>query len=42
MAKVYGKKEEELKANEQFMSYVKDSLKNEAVIKLIIDNAKIK
>ena len=42
MAKAYGKKEEELKANEQFMSYVKDSLKNEAVIKLIIDNAKIK
>ena len=42
MAKAYGKKEEELKANEQFMAYVKDSLKNEAVIKLIIDNAKIK
>ena len=42
MAKAYGKKAEELKENEQFMNYVKESLKNEAVIKLIIDNAKIK
>ena len=42
MAKAYGKKTEELKENEQFMNYVKESLKNEAVIKLIIDNAKIK
>ncbi len=42
MAEIYGKKEEELKENEQFMTYVKDSLKNEAVVKFIIDNAKIK
>lgn len=42
MAKAYGKKAEELKENEQFMSYIKDSLKNEAVIKFIIENAKIK
>ena len=42
MAEIYGKKEEELKENEQFMTYIKDSLKNEAVVKFIIDNAKIK
>ncbi len=42
MAEIYGKKEEELKENEQFVNYVKDSLKNEAVVKFIIDNAKIK
>ena len=42
MAAMYGKKEDELALNEQFMNYIKDSLKNEAVVKLIIDNAKIK
>ena len=42
MAAMYGKKSEELKENEQFMTYIKDSLKNEAVVKFIIDNAKIK
>ena len=42
MAEIYGKKEEELKENEQFMSYVKDSIKNEAVIDFIIKNAKLK
>ena len=42
MATMYGKTAEELKANEQFVTYVKDSLKNEAVVKFIIDNAKIK
>ena len=42
MAEIYGKKEEELKTNEQFVTYVKDSLKNEAVVKFIINNAKIK
>lgn len=42
MAKMYGKTAEELKANEQFVNYVKDSLKNEAVVKFIINNAKIK
>jgi len=42
MAAMYGKTAEELKANEQFVTYVKDSLKNEAVIKFLLDNAKIK
>ena len=42
MSKAYGKTAEELKKNEQFVNYVKDSLKNDAVVKFIIDNAKIK
>ena len=42
MANMYGKTAEELKANEQFVTYVKDSLKNEEVIDFIIKNAKIK
>lgn len=42
MAAMYGKKEDELALNEQFMNYIKDSLKNEAVVKYIINNAKIK
>ncbi len=42
MAEIYGKKEDELKANDQFKTYIKDSLKNEAVVKFILDNAKIK
>ena len=42
MSAMYGKTAEELKANEQFVTYVKDSLKNEAVIKFLLDNAKIK
>jgi len=42
MATMYGKTAEELKANEQFVTYVKDSIKNEAVIKFLLDNAKIK
>jgi len=42
MAAMYGKTAEELKANEQFVTYVKDSIKNEAVVKFLLDNAKIK
>ena len=42
MAAMYGKTAEELKANEQFITYIKDSIKNEAVIKFLLDNAKIK
>ena len=42
MSAMYGKTAEELKANEQFVTYIKDSLKNEAVVKFILDNAKIK
>lgn len=42
MAKIYGKKEEELKENQNFMQYIEDSIKNEKVIDFIINNAKIK
>ena len=42
MAAMYGKTVEELKANDQFITYIKDSIKNEAVVNFIIDNAKIK
>jgi trigger factor len=42
MAEIYGKKEEELKANEQFIKYVEDSMKNEKVVDFIVENAKIK
>jgi len=42
MATMYGKTAEELNKNEQFITYIKDSIKNEAVIKFLLDNAKIK
>ncbi len=42
MAKMYGKKKEELKENEYFVNYVKGALEQEDAIKLIVDNAKIK
>ena len=42
MAKVYSRKAEELKNNEQLVNYIKDTLKTEEAISLIIDNAKIK
>lgn len=42
MAELYGKKEEELKANEQFIKYIEDSMKNEKVVEFIVENAKIK
>ena len=42
MASMYGRPADELKANEQFVTYVKDSIKNEAVVKFLLDNAKIK
>ena len=42
MAAMYGKTAEELKNNEQFITYIKDSIKNEAVVKFLLDNAKIK
>ena len=42
MAEMYGKKEEELKENAQFVNYVKDALKNEQVVEFIVKNAKIK
>ena len=40
MAGAYARTPEELKKNEQFMNYVEDFIKNENVIKFIIDNAK--
>ena len=42
MSAMYGRPADELKKNEQFVAYVKDSIKNEAVVKFILDNAKIK
>ena len=42
MAKMYGKKKEELKENEYFVNYVKGALEQEEAIKFIVDNAKIK
>lgn len=42
MAEAYGKPEEELKENENFVKYVKDALKNEKVIEFIVKNATIK
>ena len=42
MSELYGRKEEELKENQNFMNYLEDSIKNEKVIDFIINNAKIK
>lgn len=42
MAEMYGQKEEQLKENEGFVNYIKESLKNEKVVEFIVENAKIK
>ena len=42
MAAMYGKNADELKQNEQFVNYVKESLQREAVVNFLVDNAKIK
>ncbi len=42
MAGMYGQKEEQLKANENFINYIKESLKNEKAVEFIVENAKIK
>ena len=42
MSAMYGRPADELKVNEQFVAYVTDSIKNEAVVKFLLDNAKIK
>jgi len=42
MAKAYGRKAEELQENNEFMTYVKNGLANEAAIDFIVANAKIK
>lgn len=42
MAEMYGQKEEQLKENENFVNYIKESLKNEKAVEFIVENAKIK
>ena len=42
MATSYGKEEEELKKNEALVEYLRNSIKTEKAIELIIKNAKIK
>jgi len=42
LAKSYGRKEEELKENEELVNSVKANIKSEKGIALIVDNAKIK
>ena len=42
LATSYGKKEEELKNNEALLEHVKENVKTEKAIALIVDNAKIK
>ena len=40
MAEKYGKKEDEIKQNEQLTKYIEESIKTEKSIKYIVDNAK--
>ena len=42
LAKAYGRKEEELKKNEEFVKNIEESVKSEKAIALILENAKIK
>lgn len=42
MSEMYGQKEEQLKENEGFVNYIKESLKNEKAVEFIVENAKIK
>ena len=42
MAEMYGRKEEDLKQNEGFVNYIKESLAHEKVVEFIVENAKIK
>ena len=41
MAEKYGKKEEEIKGNEQLRKYIEERIKTEKTIQLIVDNAKV-
>ncbi len=41
LAKTYGRKEEDLKANEELMENIKGTIENDKVIKLLLDNAKL-
>ena len=42
MAKIYGKKEEELKENPNFMEYITKNLAQDAAVEFLVKNAKIK
>ena len=42
LAATYGRKEEELKENEALLENIKDSLKSEKAIALLVENAKVK
>lgn len=42
MAEKYDRKEEELKENESLQNYIKENLKTDKVISLLVENAKIK
>ena len=42
MAKIYGKKEEELKENANFMEYITKNLAQDAAVEFLVKNAKIK
>jgi len=42
LAKAYGRKEEELKNNEEFVKSIEESVKSEKAIAFVIENAKIK
>ena len=42
MAGIYGREEKDLKENESFMNYVKESISHEKVVEFIVSNAKIK
>ena len=42
MAKNYGKKEEEIKDNENIRNYIKQGIESEKAINFLVDNAKIK
>ena len=42
MAEKYGKKEDEIKGNEQLKNYIEENLKTDKVIAMLVENAKIK
>ncbi len=42
LATTYGRKEEDLKNNEELLGHIKDSIKSEKAIAFIVDNAKVK
>ena len=42
MAENYGRKEEDLKGNENLINYIKETLAAEKAVKFVVDNAKIK